>query len=257
MAELSKLIDEAASLLRGARSAVALTGAGLSTPSGIPDFRGSPSSLWAEDNPLDVASSLTFRYEPERFFRWVRPLARLMQQAEPNGAHRALVALEAQGILHTLITQNIDGLHCRAGSQQVLEIHGSLRTGTCVRCHAVWPAGDALLRFIDTGALPACPDCGGLIKPNVTLMGEELPADALRSAQRATRSCDVMLAAGTSLEVMPAGGLPLGAISAGAKVIVVNLEPTYVDDRAAVVLRGDVLEVLPRLAAAAGAARND
>src|SRR5436190_22704167 len=147
MAELSQLIDKAAALLRTSRSAVALTGAGLSTPSGIPDFRGSPTSVWADENPLEVASSLTFRYEPERFFVWVRPLARLMQQAEPNDAHRALAALETQGILHTLITQNIDGLHCRAGSQNVLEIHGSLRTATCIRCRAIWPAGDARVRF--------------------------------------------------------------------------------------------------------------
>jgi NAD-dependent protein deacetylase/lipoamidase len=257
MAELSKLIQEAAALLRRARSAVALTGAGLSTPSGIPDFRGSSSSLWAVDNPMEVASSLTFRYEPERFFVWVRPLARLMQQAEPNGAHRALAALEAQGILHTLITQNIDELHRRAGSRQVLEIHGSLGTGTCVRCHALAPAGDALLRLIDTGALPVCPGCGGLIKPNVTLMGEELPAGVLRAAQRAARGCDVMLVAGTSLDVMPAGGLPVTALNAGALLIVVNAEPTCVDEQAALVLRGDVAEVLPRLAAEVGAARDE
>jgi NAD-dependent deacetylase len=254
MAELSKLIDEAAALLRTSHSAVALTGAGLSTPSGIPDFRGSPASLWAEENPLDVASSLTFRYEPERFFVWVRPLARLMQQAEPNDAHRALAALETQGILHTLITQNIDGLHCRAGSRHVLEIHGSLRTATCIRCHANWPAGAALLGFINSGALPACPGCGGLMKPDVVLMGEELPVGVLRSARRAAEACDVMLVAGTALEVMPASELPLTALSAGAQVIMVNKEPTFVDDRAAVVLRGDVAEVLPRLAAAVGAA---
>jgi NAD-dependent deacetylase len=254
MAELSKLIDEAAALLRTSHSAVALTGAGLSTPSGIPDFRGSPASLWADDNPLEVASSLTFRYEPERFFVWVRPLARLMQQAEPNGAHLALAALETQGILQTLITQNIDGLHCRAGSRHVLEIHGSLRTATCVRCRVIWPAGDALLRLINSGAIPACPGCGGLMKPDVVLMGEELPVAVMRSARRAAEESDVMLVAGTSLEVMPAGELPLKALSAGAQVIVVNREPTFVDERAAVVLRGDVAEVLPRLAAAVGAA---
>lgn len=257
MAELDSLIEEAAARLRAAHSAIALTGAGLSTPSGIPDYRGSAHSLWTEDNPLDVASSLTFRYEPERFFTWVRPLARLMQQAQPNAAHRALAELETQGTLRTLITQNIDELHRLAGSQAVLEIHGSLRTGTCVRCRRLWPAGDALLNFIDTGALPACPACGGLIKPNVTLMGEELPAAVLRAAKQAAGACDLMLVAGTSLEVMPAAGLPLTALKAGAQVIVVNLEPTYVDERAALVLRGDVAEVLPRLAAAVGAACHE
>ncbi|MEP7357671.1 MAG: NAD-dependent deacylase [Anaerolineales bacterium] len=250
MAELSKQLEAAAAHLRQARSAVALTGAGVSTPSGIPDFRGSASSLWAHDNASEVASSLTFRYEPERFFTWVRPLARLMRQAQPNSAHRALAALEAQGILHTLITQNIDDLHRRAGSQHVLEIHGSLRTATCIRCRALWPAGDALLRLIETGALPACPTCGGLLKPDVTLMGEELPVGVLRAAERAALGCDVMLVAGTSLEVMPASELPLLALEAGARVIVVNLQPTFVDDRAALVVRGDVAEVLPRLAAA-------
>jgi NAD-dependent deacetylase len=257
MAELNELIVEAAALLRKARSAVALTGAGVSTPSGIPDFRGSPSSLWAQDSPLEVASSLTFRYEPERFFIWVRPLARMVQQAQPNGAHRALAALESSGILRTLITQNIDELHRRAGSQQVLEVHGSFSTGTCVRCLALWPAGDALEQFIETGAMPACPGCGGLLKPNVTLLGEELPAGVLRAARRAAEGCDVMLVAGTSLEVMPAASLPVTALSAGAKLIIVNLEPTFVDERAAIVLRGDVAELLPRLAAAVGATQHD
>jgi NAD-dependent deacetylase len=256
MVELRNLIVEAAALLRKARSVVALTGAGVSTPSGIPDFRGTPGSLWAQDDPLEVASSLTFRYEPERFFAWVRPLARLLQHAEPNEAHRALATLESLGILQTLITQNIDGLHCRAGSRHVLEIHGSLRNGTCVRCRAVWPAGDTLVRFVETGALPVCPACGGLIKPNVTLMGEELPADELQSARRAAKGCDVMLVAGTSLEVMPAAELPALAQSAGAQVIVVNQGPTFLDDQAALVLRGDAAEVLPELAMRLGAASH-
>ena len=257
MDQFNDQFAEAVTILQQARTVVALTGAGVSTPSGIPDFRGAAHGLWEETDPLAVASSLTFRYEPERFFAWVRPLARLMQAAEPNDAHRALAALEAQGTLHTVITQNIDELHRRAGSQRLLELHGSLSTATCLRCYANCLAAEPMLLFIETGALPRCVACGGLLKPNVTLMGEELPAKVLRAAKQAVRECDALLVAGTSLEVMPAASLPVEALNAGAKVIMVNREQTILDERAAVVLRGDVAELLPRLAAAVGGFQHD
>ncbi len=252
MTELATRIAQAADLLRHARSALALTGAGLSTPSGIPDFRSPQSGLWAQADPLEVASLLTFRYEPERFFAWVRPLAALVRQARPNPAHTALAQLEAAGRLKSVLTQNIDGLHRRAGSRSVLELHGGLATATCVRCYKRWPGEPVLDAFIDSGTLPSCADCGGLLKPDVTLMGEELAAGVLRAARWAARDCDVMLVAGCSLEVMPAAGLPLDALEHGARLILVNWQPTYVDERAAVLIEGDVAEVLPQIALAAG-----
>jgi NAD-dependent deacetylase len=248
------LIAKAAELLRDARQVTALTGAGLSTQSGIPDFRSPDSGLWAHTDPLEVASLLSFRYHPERFFAWVRPLVSLMLSAQPNAAHRALADLEARGTISTLITQNIDELHQRAGSRRVLEIHGSIETATCVRCHARFPGDTNREAFLRDGSLPHCPDCGGLLKPDVVLLGEQLRASVLQAAHAAARDCDVMLVAGSSLEVLPAGGLPEEALLFGARLIIVNLQPTYLDERADVVIHGDVVEVLPLIAAALGAA---
>ncbi len=252
MPELAPSIALAAGLLRQARAAVALTGAGVSTRSGIPDFRSPQSGLWAKSDPLEVASLLTFRYEPERFFEWVRPLAGLIRRAQPNPAHTALAALEAARRLRQVLTQNIDGLHQQAGSRQVLELHGGLATATCARCFARQPGLPLIDDFIETGQAPLCPRCGGLLKPDVTLMGEELDVGVLHAARRAARDCDVMLVAGCSLEVMPVAGLPLEALEHGAKLILVNYHPTYMDEQATVLIEGDVAEVLPLLAQAAG-----
>jgi NAD-dependent deacetylase len=240
-------LQQAADMLRHARHAVALTGAGLSTPSGIPDFRSHHTGLWDRVDPMEVASMSGFRRKPEAFFEWVRPLARTIAEAQPNPAHYALSELEAQGIIKALITQNIDMLHSRAGTQLIYEVHGHLRESTCVECFRVFPSEQFLSTFIETGAIPHCPVCEGILKPNVILFGEALPVKILHAAQREARECDVMLVAGSSLEVAPASELPLIAIAHGARVILINLEPTYLDDQAAVVMHGDVADVLPRL----------
>lgn len=251
MSTLEASIDQAAELLRSARLAVALTGAGVSTRSGIPDFRSPQAGLWAQSDPLEVASLLTFRYEPERFYAWVRPLAALVRRAEPNPAHHALAQLEAAGRLQWVLTQNVDGLHRKAGSRNVTALHGGLETATCVRCFARCAGEPVLEAFVSTGALPRCARCGGLLKPDVTLMGEELALGVLQAARKIVRECDVLLVAGCSLEVMPAAGLPVEALGHGARLILVNYLPTYMDPEAAVLIEGDVSEVLPRIAAAA------
>jgi NAD-dependent deacetylase len=158
--------------------------------------------------------------------------------------------MEAHGRLEAVITQNIDLLHSRAGSRRVLELHGHIREATCLDCGAARPAGPLLRRFVDDGQMPLCLDCGGVLKPNVVLFGEELPADALQEAQRLARRCDVMLVAGSSLEVWPVADLPRLARSAGARLVIVNREPTPLDDLAEVVVRADVAEALPALAEA-------
>jgi len=240
--------DIAATLLRGAQYAVAFTGAGISTPSGIPDFRSS-SGLWQQVNPMEVASIWGFRQNPRRFYDWIRPLARDILQARPNPAHRALARLEQAGRLHAVITQNIDGLHQRAGSRRVIEVHGGLEEMVCLDCGWRGPAAPYLdPSFLASEDLPTCPRCGAVLKPDVVLFGEALPADAWRAAQDAARRADVMLVAGSSLEVAPAGQLPYQAYRNGAAVILVNREPTYMDPHAAAVLRGDVADVLPALA---------
>ena len=244
---LDSRIRRAAALLRGAVHAVALTGAGISTPSGIPDFRSNDRGLWGHIDQMAVASIWGFRRDPSAFFTWIRPLARLIYQAQPNAAHRALATLEEQGIVKELVTQNIDVLHQKAGSHTIFELHGDLREATCVECFRVYPVEGFIEPLIAEGVMPRCPRCGGVLKPNVILFGEALPIQALQNAQRAARQCDVMLVAGSSLAVAPASELPQIALAYGADLIIVNFEETYLDDRAQVVIHEDVARVLPRL----------
>lgn len=240
-------IETAAALFRKAERAVALTGAGISTPSGIPDFRSEGTGLWSRDEPLEVASLSTFRTAPQRFFEWFRPLVSQIFSAQPNAAHRALAELESAGRLRLVLTQNIDTLHTRAGSRNVVELHGTLRTLTCVSCYRREPSAPYLEAFVARGELPRCPDCGGLLKPDVILFGEQLPQRAWQEAERAARTCDLMLVAGSSLEVLPVARLPLQALDRGAHLIIVNQAETYLNVRADVVLRQDVAAVIPAI----------
>jgi NAD-dependent deacetylase len=243
----SAKIQRAAELLRESQHAVALTGAGISTPSGIPDFR-SEGGLWSQYNPMEVASLSAFRLHPESFFDWIRPLARQLVEAKPNPAHLALARLEREGQLKEIITQNIDGLHQRAGSSTVHEVHGTLDSLTCVSCYTTYKAGDYYEAFVERGEIPRCAGCGGVLKPDTILFEEQLPLTIWKKAEKAARTCDLMLVAGSSLEVTPVARLPVTALNAGANLIIVNHTPTYVDERAEVVIRGDVAEILPRIA---------
>jgi NAD-dependent deacetylase len=238
-------IDHAADLIRNARRAVALTGAGFSTPSGIPDFRSEGTGLWSRDEPMEVASLSTFRTHPERFFKWFRGLAGQIYQAEPNPAHRALAHWETAGLLQAVITQNIDHLHQKAGSKHVVEMHGSLNTLSCTQCFRQFDYQDHLQTFVVDGTLPICPSCGAVLKPDVILFGEQLPQKSWYEAQRLSRTCDLMLVAGSSLEVLPVAGLPMQAVDRGAHLIIINHSPTYIDVRADVVIAGDVAEIIP------------
>ena len=171
-------IERAGRLLREARYAIALTGAGISTPSGIPDFRSPGSGLWETANPFVVASIYGFRLRPRAFYDWVRPLAAKAMTAEPNPGHTALAALESHGVLKAIITQNIDGLHHKAGSHEVLELHGHMREMSCLRCHRVASTDERLEAFLSaadaSAQVPRCETCGGVMKPNVVLFGEPL-----------------------------------------------------------------------------------
>jgi len=247
MPNLDHLIARAAELLRQGSYAVAMTGAGVSTPSGIPDFRSPESGLWTQVNPMAVASIFAFRMRPQDFFDWIRPLAQLIVEAQPNPAHEALARLETAGRLESVITQNVDGLHQRAGAQRVHEVHGHIRQATCVRCYRVVEADSLIEEFLKREEVPRC-SCGGVMKPNVILYGEQLPLEVLTAARQDTKACDLMLVAGSSLEVEPAADLPLMALGHGAKLIIVDYLPTYLDERADVVIHADVEDVLPRIA---------
>jgi NAD-dependent deacetylase len=197
---------------------------------------------------MEVASLSTFRTNPERFFHWFRPLAGQIFNARPNAAHFALAELEQAGIVQTVITQNIDILHQKAGSKHVIEMHGTLQTLSCTRCYKKFDSVDFIKKFIDEETLPLCPSCGGVLKPDVILFGEQLPQAAWFEAQSAARSCDLMAVAGSSLEVLPVAGLPMQAVDRGAHLIIINNSPTYINVRADVVIMDDVAAILPDIA---------
>lgn len=240
-------LDRAAEKIKAANAAVALTGAGISTPSGIPDFRSARSGLWRKHDPMEVASLTSFRYHPERFFDWVRPLANDILRAEPNAAHLALARLEMAGMLAGVVTQNIDDLHRRAGSQTIHELHGHLREATCVRCYRRHPNTEHLRNFAMSGEIPRCPECGGILKPEVVLFGEQLPYFVVENARTLINAADLILVIGSSLEVTPASIFPVQAVNRGANLIIINRTPTYLDDRADLIFRQDVSRVLPQI----------
>jgi NAD-dependent deacetylase len=240
-------LKKAAALLKESERVVALTGAGISTPSGIPDFRSSGSGLWDKYDAMTVASLLSFRHDPEKFFEWSRPLTDLIINAEPNSAHYSLVKLEEAKILVAVVTQNIDNLHLRAGSKRVFEVHGHLREATCIICFRKVQAEEHIRRFVDAEIIPRCDSCGGILKPDVVLFGEELPFNVVNEVKNVIASCDLMLVVGSSLEVTPVALFPIEALNSGAKLIIINIEPTYLDGRADVLFHKNAAEVLPRL----------
>ncbi len=237
----------AAELFRKARRVFVLTGAGISTPSGIPDFRSEGTGLWSRDEPLEAASLNTFRTNPENFFQWFRPLAGQIFNAQSNAAHLALAGIESHGIPVTIATQNIDGLHQKAGSKHVIELHGTIRTVSCTQCFKQYESKSFLPAYIDHGAIPLCSSCNGILKPDVILFGEQLPQAAWNEAQKEARQADLMLVAGSSMEVLPVAGLPMQAVDRGAHLIVINNTPTYINVRADIVFMEDVAVVLPEI----------
>ncbi|MFN2194596.1 MAG: SIR2 family NAD-dependent protein deacylase [Anaerolineales bacterium] len=245
--DLSADIRRCAEIIQKAGNGVVLTGAGISTPSGIPDFR-SPTGLWKRYNPFEVASLSTFRYRPEKFFAWLREIALEINVANPNPAHTAIVAMEQSGHLNTIITQNVDRLHQQAGSKHVLEIHGSLATSTCSRCYRQFDTSEFMSHFLDTSEIPHCPDCGGILKPDIILFEEQLPIKTWLRAQEACLSCDLILVVGSSLEVLPVAGLPILALENDAPLLIINEMETYLDVRAEVTLKADAADVLPKIA---------
>ncbi len=248
MQSFSAAIEQVAKWLLSASYAVAFTGAGISTPSGIPDFRSADSGLWEHVDPMQVASIFGFRQNPRAFYDWVRPLAIVTRDAEPNPAHIALATLEKAGLLKSVITQNIDMLHTRAGSVVVRELHGHMRSMTCIRCFHEYDAAPYMEALLADNILPMC-ECGGVLKPNVILFGEQLPFQALQQAKDDARKADVMLIIGSSLEVEPASSLPLIAKRNGSKIIIINLQPTFLDSAADLVFHENAAYVLPQIVA--------
>jgi NAD-dependent protein deacetylase/lipoamidase len=221
---------ELAALIRDRQPCVVLTGAGVSTESGIPDFR-SDTGIWADVDPFEVASIQAFRRNPTRVWSFYRERVHVLRDAQPNAAHLALAELEQRGLVEAVITQNIDLLHTRAGSRDVVEVHGSIRSAHCLGCLWTEPMA-AVLAQLDESPLPSCSRCGEVLKPGVVLFGELLPAGAMERAMQLARGARLMLVVGSSLEVWPVAGLPLEARA----FAIVNREATALDEHAVLTL---------------------
>ncbi|MBA4383783.1 MAG: hypothetical protein C0410_03535 [Anaerolinea sp.] len=241
------LIQRAAEMVLAARYFVAFTGAGISTPSGIPDFRGEKNGLWQRYDPMQVASRSAFFHSPDLFFDWFRPLFMTSWKAQPNPAHLCLATLEKQGLLKSVITQNIDGLHQKAGSSRVLELHGTALSFLCSNCRKSYSAQVVFNQFTVGNAIPHCTECEAILKPDVVLFEEGLPQTIWEEAENEAFKADLMLVIGSSLEVYPANSIPQTAISHGCKLIINNLSHTPMDSLAELRIPMDAAEFFPYL----------
>jgi NAD-dependent deacetylase len=238
-----------AELIRRSERVVALTGAGVSVPSGIPDFRTPGKGLWANVDPMAVATIDAFHRDTRRFWEFYRPRFHDLADKEPNPAHAALAELERRGLLDAVITQNIDRLHRKAGSEEVIEVHGSIATASCTSCAASYPL-EKVESLFEADGIATCTCCAGKVKPDVVLFGEMLPAQAMARAEELCSAADLLLCAGSSLEVYPVAGLPEMTLGRGGRIAIVTKSSTPYDDAAAVRLSGDVTEDLQAVLAA-------
>jgi NAD-dependent deacetylase len=235
-----------AALIRQRQPCVVLTGAGVSTESGIPDFR-SPTGIWAQYDPMEYATIDAFDRDPEKVWSFYGLRYHALTEAQPNDAHVALAELEARGLVRAVVTQNIDQLHTRAGTRDVVEVHGSIGTCVCRGCGATYALAD-VRRLLDGMAVPRCRRCETVLKPGVVMFGELLPAEAIERAYALAREAALLLVVGSTLEVTPVSFLPWETTQAGGDVAIVNLGPTAFDDRAALKVEAKAGEVLRAVA---------
>jgi NAD-dependent deacetylase len=239
--------SDLAALIRSRQPCVALTGAGVSTESGIPDFR-SPTGIWAQYDPMEYATIQAFDEDPEKVWSFYALRFHALAEAVPNDAHRALAELEGRGLVRAVVTQNIDLLHERAGTRELVEVHGSIRTCICRGCGATYQL-EQVRHLLDGGSAPRCEVCGTILKPNVVMFGELLPFDAIDRAYAYAREASLLLVVGSTLEVAPVSLLPWETVRAGGSVAIVNLGPTAFDDQAVFKVEGKAGDVLSAVAA--------
>ncbi len=238
-------IEALAELVRDCRPCVVLTGAGISTESGIPDFR-SPSGIWARYDPMEYATIQAFLADPVKVWDFYGKRLAVLRNAQPNAGHHALAELERRGFVRAVITQNIDRLHELAGTQELVEVHGSIRTSSCLDCGYV-ARFDEVVALLEHAPAPACPRCTRILKPDVVMFGELLPEEAIERAFELAEEARLLLVVGSSLEVYPVAGLPEATLTAGGKVAIVNRTSTSYDRRAAVTIDAGAGETLTAL----------
>ena len=239
-------VGRLAELVRQRPPCVVLTGAGISTESGIPDFR-SPTGIWAEYDPMEYATISAFRRDPAKVWELYALRFDVVTRATPNAGHRALAELEERGLVRAVITQNVDTLHERAGSREVVEVHGSIREAQCLSCGERVPLARVVELVREHGA-PPCQTCGAIVKPGVVMFGELLPTEAIDRAFELARTAGLLLVVGSSLEVHPVAGLPQTTLAAGGELAIVNRGPTPYDRMASLKVDGGAGETLAALA---------
>lgn len=246
--EIELAIERTAGLVRQSSKIVVFTGAGVSTESGIPDFR-SPGGIWSRYQPVEFGEFLASRAARERYWIRSRETYPSLAQAQPNPAHLAIAELERLGKLNCVITQNIDGLHQKAGNspEKVIELHGNTHWVECLNCNH-WSPRSQWQPVLESGvAIPECPDCGGILKVNTVSFGQPMPERETRQAERSSRQCDLFIVVGSSLVVYPAAQMPTYAVNAGARLVIVNLTPTHIDDYSVALIREKAGPALTRI----------
>ena len=238
---MNEYIDKVENLIKGSKNIVALTGAGISTESGIPDYRTPGKGLW-EKMDMSVVSFDGFLDDPTRYYNYSKELYKIRSSAKPNEAHFLLAKMEKNGLLNGIVTQNVDGLHILAGSEVVHELHGSLNLVVCLECSALSPMKIAMKKVSEGQNPPLCEDCGGVLKPNAVFFGEALPRIPWEESVELVKKCDLLLSIGSSLQVSPANVLPDLALKNGARLIIWSLMPTPYDNDAELVIREKIAE---------------
>ena len=245
---MKEKIQKFAELILESENIVALTGAGMSTESGIPDFRSPGTGLWERMDP-SFADISTFTRNPTAFYQTMLEIGLNIIKAKPNAGHKSLRKLQKMGKLNGIMTQNIDGLHKRAHTKNVIELHGNINEAKCMgKCGKIFPITTLINKLLHFDAKSTkCPDCGGVLKPNAVFFGEQLPAEALERADKLIANCDLMMILGTSLLVSPANFLPYKALNVDAKLGIINREKTNIDHQCLVVIHGSIAEILPKI----------
>jgi NAD-dependent deacetylase len=243
----SPTLEQAITLISSSNQISVLTGAGISTSSGIPDFRTSGTGLWEKADPMDAISLKNFYKNPDILYTWLHPFAKQLIQAEPNMAHTVLAKMEKNKIISSVITQNIDDLHHQAGNQNIIELHGNIKKWQCLNGHTI-PEDNAIFEsFCKTADKPLCPICNRILKPAIVFFEESLPLSDWEKAYDEARTCDLMIVIGSSLIVSPANELPYTAIQNGAKLMIINLSNTPLDPYANIVIHEDAVKVMSEM----------